>query len=177
MRPQRIISGGQTGADRAALDAAIALAIPHGGYVPRGRRAEDGRIADRYEVQELPLDDYDARTERNVAESDGTLIISLGPLTGGSRTTHRMARRHDRPLLHIDLTRTITLEAAAAIRQWLADFEIRVLNVAGPRESTAPGIYDAARELLMETFTDDAAAVGERSDGLGAARPSGPTKG
>lgn len=177
MRPQRIMSGGQTGADRAALDAALSLAIPHGGYVPRGRRAEDGPIPDRYDVQELPQGDYDARTERNVIESDGTLIISLGPLTGGSRTTHRMARRHDRPLLHIDLTRTITLEAAAEIRRWLADFQIRVLNVAGPRESTAPGIYDAARELLIEAFADDAATVGEQSDGTGVSRTSGPTRG
>jgi hypothetical protein len=148
----RVISGGQTGADRAALDVALELDIPHGGYVPAGRRAEDGRIAECYRVTELETDSYDERTRRNVAESDGTLIVSIGPLTGGSATTRRFTRRLDKPLLHVDLAATAQAEAAQRIRQWLADFEVRVLNVAGPRESTTPGIHEAVRLLLREAL-------------------------
>lgn len=149
---RRIISGGQTGVDRAALDAAIELGVPHGGYVPAGRKAEDGRIDERYNLIELASTSYDDRTERNVIESDGTLIISVGPLTGGSLTTRRFTRQHDKPLLHVDLIRVAHDEAAASIRAWAADFRVAVLNVAGPRESTTPGIYAAARDVLRCVF-------------------------
>lgn len=148
----RIISGGQTGADRAALDAAMALGIPHGGFVPAGRRAEDGPIPDIYKVAELESPDYDLRTERNIVESDATLIVSFGPLTGGSLTTRRMTKRHDKPLLHVDLSRIPPEVAVEQVTAWLADFGPRVLNVAGPRESTTPGIYEITRALLMAVF-------------------------
>jgi len=131
---------------------AIATGIPHGGFVPRGRRAEDGRIDSRYQLVELASEDYDARTERNVVESDATLIVSIGPLKGGSLTTQRMARRHCRACLHVDLARLPTLDACERIRAWLADFDVRTLNVAGPRESTTPGIHAAVCELLREVF-------------------------
>ncbi len=152
---QRIVSGGQTGADRAALDAAIALRIPHGGYVPAGRKAEDGRISDAYNLTENDSTTYDDRTERNVSASDGTLIVSVGPLTGGSATTRRFARRHERPVLHVNLARLTPEDAAGLIRTWLADFKVRTLNVAGPRESTTPGIYGAVHALLLEVFAPD----------------------
>lgn len=152
----RIVSGGQTGVDRAALDVAIELGIKHGGYAPAGRRAEDGPIADRYDLIELPSPEYDARTERNVLESDATLIVSIGPLTGGSATTQRMARLHDRGVLHIDLTRVTVDDAPAKIRLWLDELRPIVLNIAGPRESTTPGIYDVVLPLLRDAFAPPA---------------------
>ena len=90
----KIISGGQTGVDRAALDTAIKLDLPHGGWVPRGRKTEDGRLPDHYTVQELASSDYRERTERNVREADGTLIIAPEPLTGGTAFTRQMADLH-----------------------------------------------------------------------------------
>jgi hypothetical protein len=150
----RIISGGQTGADRAALDAAIALGLPHGGYVPADRRAEDGRVPEIYNVVENDTTSYDDRTERNVIESDGTLIVSIGPLTGGSQATQRFARRHDKPFLHVNLARLTVESAVETILEWTAGFGVKVLNVAGPRESTTPGIHAATQELLMKTFGD-----------------------
>ncbi|RLB35173.1 MAG: hypothetical protein DRH20_11280, partial [Deltaproteobacteria bacterium] len=97
--PHKIISGGQTGADRAALDFALDAGIPHGGWVPRGRLAEDGPLPARYAVQEIDRRSYAARTEKNVLEADGTLILSHGKLTGGSALTRRLAKRHERPWL------------------------------------------------------------------------------
>ena len=97
---EKIVSEGQTGADRAALDFAIKHGIPHRGRVPKGRLAEDGPLADRYELKEMPSDSYPARTEQNVIDSDGTLIISHGPLTGGSDYTREKAKKHKKPCLH-----------------------------------------------------------------------------
>lgn len=151
-RPRRIISGGQTGADRAALDVAIALGIRHGGFVPAGRKAEDGPVSDAYDLVELASDDYDLRTERNVQAADATLIVSLGPLTGGSLTTRRMARRHGRPWLHVDLRHDDEPTVVDAVRAWLADVRPDVLNVAGPRESTTPGMYGLTHRLLMRVW-------------------------
>ena len=102
---KRIISGGQTGADRAALDVAIILNIPQGGWVPKGRLAEDGPIHTKYQLQEMPTDSYKARTEQNVIDSDGTLIISHGELTGGSAYTRKMAMKHGKPWYHADLNK------------------------------------------------------------------------
>src|SRR6267142_1460190 len=101
---ERIVSGGQTGADRAALDFALASRIPIGGWVPKGRLAEDGRIPERYAgLVETESADPAVRTARNVRDSDGTLILSHGPLDGGSLFTHREAVRTGRPALHLDL--------------------------------------------------------------------------
>ena len=99
----KIVSGGQTGADRAALDFAIKHKIPHGGWVPKGRLAEDGPIPSKYKLTEMPTDNYKERTEQNVIDSDGTLIISHGKLTGGSAYTGKMAKKHSRPYFHVDL--------------------------------------------------------------------------
>ncbi len=149
----KIISGGQTGADRAALDFAIKQNIPHGGRVPKGRIAEDGRIPDRYQLREMHSSSYSARTEQNVKDADGTLIISHGRLRGGSSYTGSMARKHKRPLLHLDMDRLEVHEAAERVQEWLEANHIRVLNVAGPRQSTDPDIYDTTMRVLEATLT------------------------
>lgn len=147
----RIISGGQSGVDRAALDVAIDLDIPHGGWVPKGRKAEDGVIPEKYRMKESPDGGYAGRTERNVIDSDGTLIISRGRLSGGSALTREFAARHGRPWIHIDINTTNAFEAAKTIKIWAARRGIETLNVAGPRASQDPGIYRAAEQIL-KTF-------------------------
>jgi hypothetical protein len=145
---KKIVSGGQTGADRAALDFAIKNDIPQGGWVPKGRIAEDGPIAGEYNLKEMPTDSYHARTEQNVIDSDGTLIISHGPLTGGSRYTYEMAKQHRKPCLVIDLVRTKVYEAGATVLIWITGNKISTLNVAGPRASKNRHIYDQVTEIL-----------------------------
>ncbi len=147
MTVRRIVSGGQTGVDRAALDVARALGIACGGWCPRGRRAEDGRIPDRYPLRETESRDYATRTRLNVRDSDATLVLTRGAPTGGTRLTVDVAVFAGRPVLVIDLDgdREAGLDAA---RRWLAETPVRTLNVAGPRESTAPGIYAEAADFL-----------------------------
>jgi hypothetical protein len=156
LRLRKIISGGQAGADRAALDAAIALGIPHGGWAPKGRWAEDGPLARRYRVREVDSSDPAVRTEKNVLTADATLIISHGPLTGGSRLTRILAHRHQKPVLHIDLAEVTLPRAVVKVRKWLLRHRPGVLNVAGPRASRDAAIYDAVRDLLMQLFLPDA---------------------
>lgn len=152
---KKIVSGGQTGADRAALDVAIERGIPHGGWVPAGRRAEDGPLPARYQVCEGPSAEYEERTEWNVRDSDATLIVSMGPLTGGSALTLQLARRLGKPVLHIDREQLGPDEAVEAVRSWLFETRPAVLNVAGPRTSTTPGIYEVTRELLERVLAAD----------------------
>lgn len=142
----KVVSGGQTGVDRAALDVALELGLVCGGYCPHGRRAEDGRIPARYPLVETPSPDYPERTLRNVRESDATLVLYRGAPRGGTALTLRLARRSRRPWLAVDLDDDP--DAAATIRDWLAGARPRVLNVAGPRESQSPGIGEAARCVL-----------------------------
>jgi len=151
MRVEKVVSGGQTGADRAALDVAIELGIPHGGWCPQGRRAEDGPIAARYLLQETKSADHAVRTQWNVIESDATLILYLGPISGGTELTRKLARRHSRPCLLVDLEDPLD---AAEVRHWLTDHRVRVLNVAGPRESTCPGIGNCTEQFLRQVFAD-----------------------
>ena len=141
----KIISGGQTGADRAGLDVGLALNIPVGGGCPQGRRAEDGIIPARYPLVETLEADYDTRTRRNVEDSDGTLILNLGTLDGGTALTVKLARQIGKPC------RVVALEDGidpTTFRDWLAANQIAVLNVAGPRESKRPGVYAAAYRCL-----------------------------
>jgi hypothetical protein len=145
IRRLKIISGGQTGADRAALDVALTLSLPIGGGCPKGRRAEDGMIPDRYPLTETPEADYDTRTRRNVEDSDGTLILNLGTLDGGTALTVAHARQIGKPCLVVALEEGIE---PATFRDWLAENHITVLNVAGPRASKRPGVYAAACRLL-----------------------------
>ena len=145
---EKIISGGQTGADQAALDAAIKLGIPHGGWIPKGRLTEDGPLSDRYDLKEIPTASYPERTKKNIRESDGTLILSHGLLTGGSELTRKTALKYQKPMLHIDFLRVIPFDAAVIINNWMVDHDIKMLNVAGPRASTDPHIYRATLDII-----------------------------
>ncbi len=148
---EKIISGGQTGVDRAALDAAMSLGIPHGGYAPRGRLAEDGPIAPIYALQETDSPLYHVRTEKNVVESAATIILCRGALQGGTDLKRKFAEKHQRPLKVIDISHPPPIGPTV---EWLRALRVTELNVAGPRESGNPGIYAAARpwltRLLME---------------------------
>jgi predicted Rossmann fold nucleotide-binding protein DprA/Smf involved in DNA uptake len=144
-RPERIVSGGQTGVDRAALDVALEFGLPCGGWCPKGRKAEDGTLASRYPLTETPSDSYDQRTRWNVRDSDGTLILTEGEPVGGTALTVEVARELGRPLLVLDLNQPAD---PGSIRNWLRFNRIQTLNIAGPRESQLPGIYRRARELL-----------------------------
>jgi hypothetical protein len=145
---KKIISGGQTGVDQAALDVAINFGIPHGGWIPKGRRTEAGTLPDKYMLKEMPSSSYPKRTEQNVIDSDGTLIISHGKLAGGSLLTLELAEQHRKEWLHIDLEINRGFSAAQLIKSWIVLNGIKVLNVAGPRASEDPYIYENAVRLL-----------------------------
>ena len=142
---ERIVSGGQTGVDRAALDVAIELGVACGGWCPRRRKAEDGPIGARYPLQETPSAAYAVRTEWNVRDSDGTLILTAGEPVGGTALTRSLAAEMGKPCLTVDLDRA---DHVATVTEWVAEHQIKILNVAGPRESTLPGIYLRAAEFL-----------------------------
>lgn len=152
MMVKKIISGGQTGVDRAALDFAIKFDIPHGGWIIKGRIAEDGVLEERYKLQEIPESSYPRRTLKNILESDGTLIISHGLLTGGSDYTRKMAVSRNRPCIHIDLNQMSSFQAAENIRTWIFDNKIEILNVGGPRSSKDPNIYKDVLDILETAF-------------------------
>lgn len=146
----KILSGGQTGTDRAVLDFAVAFDIDHDCWMAKG-----------------PTATYTKRIEQNVINADATLIFSLGPLTGGSALTMKLAQAHNKPCLHVDLNDTQKLVAAENINAWIADHKFRVLNVAGPRASKAPTIYDEVYDtlkavLLLGTITDNIVDTGSR---------------
>lgn len=143
---EKIISGGQTGVDRAALDVALALGRAAGGFCPQGRRAEDGRIPARYPLRETESRTYAARTRRNVRAADATLVLTQQARTGGTALTLRAARAAGTPSRHVRLP--ATPEELNATRQWLSGNGVRTLNVAGPRASEEPGVYDAVRAFL-----------------------------
>jgi hypothetical protein len=144
-----IVSGGQAGVDRAALDTALALGLPCGGWCPRGRRAEDGPLPARYPLRETPSSSYPERTEWNVRDSDGTLVLHHGRLRGGTALTLRLARRQRRPAMAVDLS---AAPSVPAVQEWIARERIRKLNVAGPRESEHPGIQAQAAAFLREVL-------------------------
>jgi hypothetical protein len=141
----KIVSGAQTGVDRAALDVALALGYPCGGWVPKGRRAEDGSVPASYPMRETGGRGYPERTLLNVRDSDATLILTRGEPTGGTALTVEYALNLERPLRVVDL---LAPAAPEEVREWIAEEEIVVLNVAGPRESSSPGIYDEAADFL-----------------------------
>lgn len=144
---QKIISGGQTGADRAAHDFAIAHGIPHGGWCPKNRIAEDGLIAEIYHLKETPSEDYAQRTEWNVRDSDGTLILSLGKkLQGGSLRTLQFAKQLKKPVLHLSATGTKNPEGR--LQDFIYKHQIKILNVAGPRASKEPEVGHYVFEVL-----------------------------
>ncbi len=149
---EKIVSGGQTGVDRAALDVAVFLDIEHGGWCPLGRRAEDGPIPARYQLKETRERDYSIRTEKNVVESDGTLILFRDQTSGGTELTRKLALKHRRPLVCIDLNSAHSNEVCN-VGDWLENHHIRVLNIAGPRESTCIGIGRQAEQFLVQALS------------------------
>ena len=151
----KIISGGQTGADQAALDFAIEHNIPHGGWIPKGRKTETGILPDKYHLQEMPTASYPKRTEKNILDSDGTLIFSRGTLTGGSALTRKLAKQLDKPWLHIDLDRLTARDAATMFAEWFGGNSIQTLNVAGPRASKDPGIHHVVTGILENVLKGD----------------------
>ena len=144
----KIISGGQTGADQAALDFAIQYNIPHGGWIPKGRLTENGPLSEKYQLKEMPTSSHPKRTEKNVLDSDGTLIISHGNITGGTALTRKLAKQHNKPWLHVDMDKMSLLYATRILRSWIIDNGIQILNVAGSRASGDPKIYNATAKIL-----------------------------
>jgi len=140
-----VISGGQTGVDRSALDVALELGVPVGGWCPKGRKAEDGSLAARYPLTETPSKQYRQRTEWNVRDSDGTLVLTRGAPAEGTAYTIEVARKVGKPCLVVDLNEE---PSESAVQAWAEEHEVRVLNVAGPRESKCPGIYAQAAQFL-----------------------------
>jgi predicted Rossmann fold nucleotide-binding protein DprA/Smf involved in DNA uptake len=138
--PEKIVSGGQTGTDRAALDVAMKHIIETGGWCPAGRRAEDGVIPDCYQLTETKARNYATRTKRNVRESDGTLVLNLGELDGGTLQTVEYAEKRGKPCLVVQLDDAVHPDPQE-VAEWLKEQSICVLNVAGPRESKRSGIY------------------------------------
>lgn len=149
----KIISGGQTGADRAAFDFALEKGIGIGGFIPKKRLAEDGKIPEKYtNLQETESEDSARRTALNVKNSDATLILSNGELKGGSKLTAEFAGKYQKPFMHVDLSILRMDETVKEIRKWLDAIECKTLNVAGARASEDAEIYERTKEFLIELF-------------------------
>jgi hypothetical protein len=155
LREITIVSGGQTGADRAALDFAIEHDIPHAGWCPRGRPAEDGAIPAKYQLSETPLRKYSQRTEWNVRDSDATVVFSISPNpAGGTALTLAVARRLEKPWLHLYRDAASTAASAAKLLVFLDEHRVRRLNIAGPRSSQEPDVAAFVREVLQAALRD-----------------------
>lgn len=152
---EKIVSGGQTGADRAGLDVALILGIPLGGWCPKGRRAEDGPIADRYPMRETRSGEYEERTRLNVRDSDATVVFIVREMGVGSAHTVETARGLGRPLLVVDLSEN---PGPQILMKWIGENSVRVLNVAGSRENRDNPIYEKVREYLLKAFSAQASA-------------------
>jgi len=153
MKLSRIISGGQTGADQGGVNAAIALKMPWGGSVPKGRLSENGPIPEKYDkFVEHEKDTYPPRTWRNVRDSDGTAIFTIGPAERGSKLTIDFCKKQGRYWLHVDLSKKDKLQASAMLRAWASRNKINVLNVAGNRESKSPGIGRQVELVLLHAL-------------------------
>lgn len=146
----KIISGGQTGVDRAALDAAMTVGLPYGGIIPKGRLAEDGKVPEKYMLTEADNPTYEYRTEQNIIHSDATLILGYLPMTGGTHLTNEFCHKHSKPHLFVDLNQ---LHPEQKILEWIKTIKPKVLNIAGPRESKYPGIYKITKNVLEKTFS------------------------
>jgi hypothetical protein len=149
----KIVSGGQTGADIAALDVALRHGFPHGGWCPKGRKSVEGPIPSRYLLTETPSSSYLQRTEWNVRDSDGTVVFTLAPeATGGSLKTVQFARKHTKPFVHISRSGSGYADPALLLQQFVEEHRIGVLNVAGSRESKEPGIHQWVSQVLEDAF-------------------------
>ncbi|MCP3940782.1 MAG: hypothetical protein GY710_04780 [Desulfobacteraceae bacterium] len=145
---KKIISGGQTGADRAAIDLAIKLNIAHGGWIPKGRKTEAGPLPLKYRLKEMDTTDYPNRTKLNIIDSHGTVILARGKLSGGSELTRVFAKVAGKPNCHIDLANNNYFEAAVILQSFILENRIQILNVAGPRASHDPQIYFDVKSIL-----------------------------
>ena len=147
---QKIISGAQTGADRAGIDAAIEIGVEYGGWLPKGRKTEDGIVPKKKypKVKEMTTGGYPKRTKQNVIDSDGTVIFTYGELTTGSALTKKIAKQHKKPYLHIDLS--IVKDPVFVIKDWIIEWDIKILNVAGRSASKAPKIYDTVKDIINQ---------------------------
>ena len=145
---EQIISGGQTGADIAGIDAAIEVGVTYGGWLPKGRKSENGSVPKTYtEFWEMDRGGYLMRTEQNVIDSDGTVIFTYGRLSGGSSLTKKFAVKHKRPWLHVDLD--ADRDPIYTIKDWIVEWDIKILNVAGKSASKAPSIYDHVKKTII----------------------------
>ncbi len=152
---EKLVSGGQTGADIAALDVAIRFGLPHGGWCPKGRRSLAGPIPERYQLTESPKSNYLERTEWNVRDSDGTVVFTLSTKpSSGSAQTIKFAKKHDKPCLHLSQESGGCghNNPAWLLQQFVIEHGIKTLNVAGSSEEKAPGIYVWAKEILEGAF-------------------------
>ena len=157
---KKIVSGGQTGADRGGVDAAMKMGVSYGGWLPKGRMAEDGKVPAKYKAkQEMTRGGYPKRTEANVVDSDGTVVFSHGKLTGGSALTRRLCKKHGRPFLYVDLGKET--DPACLLSDWIIEQDIMVLNVAGSRESGNPGIYERVLGIIKRVLMGRAGEVRE----------------
>jgi hypothetical protein len=147
---KKIVSGGQTGVDRAGLDVALALRIPCGGWCPKGRLAENGAIPAGYPLRETPSEGYEQRTEWNVRDSDGTLVLNMGKLSSGTLYTVQKAKALKKPFTVVQVDQEIDCDV---ISRWLEEHDIQILNIAGPRLSKYPDIYLETKKLLMELLS------------------------
>lgn len=146
----RFRTGGQTGVDRAALDALLQSGFPVGGWCPKGRLAEDGHLPDRYPLQELESEAYADRTCANVRDSDATFIIHFGPLKGGTRLTRQFCQEAQKPYLLVDGDEIAYTEGANKLEYFLRSNPIDELNIASPRASEAPQAYEYTHALFEE---------------------------
>ena len=151
----KIISGGQIGAEQAALDVAIKLGFPHGGWIQKGRKTESWILAEKYKLEEMATASFKGRIEQNVINSDGTLILSHGTLSGAADYSRKMAEKHDRPCLHIDLNDTPANVSAIRVNAWTIKNNVEILNVTGSRASEDPEIYVATIEVLEKAYDLD----------------------
>ncbi len=145
---KKIISGGQTGADLAALDFAIKFNVPHGGWIPLGRKTESGKLPIKYQLKEMETRDYKSRTKQNILDSQGTAIISRGRLTSGSWLTRSFAKVEGKPNCHINLINSDIFEASIILQSFIVENQIEILNVAGPRASHDSCIYFDVKSIL-----------------------------
>jgi hypothetical protein len=161
---EKIISGGQTGVDRGALDAALGATFPCGGWCPAGRKAEDGVIPARYPLRELGSAAYPHRTLRNVQDSDATLILYRGALSGGTRLTAELCRREQKPVLLIDAAHSSVAQAAGEVAAFAARESVKVLNVAGPRASGWPQAQAYSQQVVgrFVSLAREQARIGPR---------------
>lgn len=155
MQIVKIISGGQAGADQAALDAAMELGIDHGGWIPKGRLTEEGPFPEKYNLAETAAESDSESRERNVLDADGTVVITRGQPTGPSKRTVALAQRHGRPCLHLDLQRVHPLKASGALYQWILAHGVKVLNVAGSRSTEDRAIYNDTYQVIWGLFVLD----------------------